>query len=231
MTMHLMCFDYKIVHVSGKVLFVPDTLSRAPVHKPEVHKQEEIEEELFVDMVLRATPFTDSHLQEIYLAQNKDGKSQSLKEELLHGFKKGHSTSSSRFPQSNGEAGSAVAITKKILMKSQDLNLGLLAHQTSPLESEYSSAEVLFGWKLRIILPAAQVTLPPHWEHEMLKSIRKRDTLLKERDKKETDSEVPEKEGGTVGIASSITRDSTVKVPEKEGSTAGPASSTTEDIP
>ncbi|KAJ8887261.1 hypothetical protein PR048_013476 [Dryococelus australis] len=56
-----------------------------------------------------------------------------------------HITSSPRFPQSNGAAKNAVVITKKILTKSQDPNLGLLTYQTTPLESGYSLAELLFG--------------------------------------------------------------------------------------
>ncbi|KAJ8881040.1 hypothetical protein PR048_017513 [Dryococelus australis] len=48
-----------------------------------------MKDELFVGMALQATPFTDSCLQEIRLAQNKDGKSQTLKEEILHDFKEG----------------------------------------------------------------------------------------------------------------------------------------------
>ncbi|KAJ8890326.1 hypothetical protein PR048_009834 [Dryococelus australis] len=54
-------------------------------------------------------------------------------------------TSSPKYLQSNGAAGSAVAIAKNILMKSQDPNLWLLAYRTTLLESGFSPAELLFG--------------------------------------------------------------------------------------
>ncbi|KAJ8893096.1 hypothetical protein PR048_005679 [Dryococelus australis] len=56
-----------------------------------------------------------------------------------------HSTSIPICPQSNGAAESSAAVSKNILMKSQDSNIGLLAYQATPLESGFSLAELLFG--------------------------------------------------------------------------------------
>ncbi|KAJ8885531.1 hypothetical protein PR048_011729 [Dryococelus australis] len=94
-----------------------------------------------------------------------------------------HITSSSKFPQSNGAAESAVALAKIILIKSQHPNLGLLAYRATPLESEFSPAELLFDRKLRTTLPVVQTILQPCWEHGMLQSIRECDSYLKTRSK------------------------------------------------
>ncbi|KAJ8889063.1 hypothetical protein PR048_008557 [Dryococelus australis] len=59
-----------------------------------------------------------------------------------------HRTSSPQFPQSNGEAEKVVEIAKCILSKSEDPNLGLLSYRCTPLESDLSPGELLFGRKL-----------------------------------------------------------------------------------
>ncbi|KAJ8885532.1 hypothetical protein PR048_011730 [Dryococelus australis] len=86
MHMCLMCFTFGMLHS----FCVPDALLRAPVHMPQVHTQRRIEDEdeLLTEMVLQATPFTDSHLQEILLAQDKDENLQALRGEILHGSRK-----------------------------------------------------------------------------------------------------------------------------------------------
>ena len=58
-----------------------------------------------------------------------------------------HTTSSPRFPQSNGEAERAVETTKSLLKKEKDPTKGLLAYGSTPLACGYSPSELLMGQK------------------------------------------------------------------------------------
>jgi len=60
-------------------------------------------------------------------------------------FQFAHTTSSPRFPQSNGEAERAVCTIKNLLSKSEDPYAGLLAYRTTPIQCEYSPAELLMN--------------------------------------------------------------------------------------
>ncbi|KAM7314179.1 hypothetical protein ISCGN_003964 [Ixodes scapularis] len=74
-------------------------------------------------------------------------------------------TSSSYYPQSNGEAERAVQTAKNLLTKSSDAAKALLAHRTTPGPVGFSPAELLMGRKLRSTLPSAPATLRPHRRH------------------------------------------------------------------
>ena len=54
-----------------------------------------------------------------------------------------HTTSSSRYPQSIGEAERAVRTIKALLKKADDPLLTLLAYRSTPLKDGYSPAELL----------------------------------------------------------------------------------------
>ena len=77
------------------------------------------------------------------------------------GFK--HTTSSPRFPQSNGEAERAVETTKSLLKKEKDPSKGLLAYRSTPLACGYSPSELLMGRKLRNTIPTFHTVLNPSW--------------------------------------------------------------------
>ena len=77
-----------------------------------------------------------------------------------YGFK--HTTSSPRFPQSNGEAERGVQTIKNLLKKSDDPYLALLKYRSTPLpNSNYSPAELLMSRKLRTNLPILNHDLKP----------------------------------------------------------------------
>ena len=72
-----------------------------------------------------------------------------------------HTTSSSRYPQSNGEAERMVQTMKKLLTKSDDPYQGLLSYRSAPLSNGYSPAELLMGRQLRSFVPTTLATLLP----------------------------------------------------------------------
>ncbi|UYV73200.1 K02A2.6-like [Cordylochernes scorpioides] len=64
-----------------------------------------------------------------------------------------HITSSPKHPQSNGQAEAAVKIVKNLMKKNKDPVLALMEYQTTPLANGLSPAELLFGRKIRTMVP------------------------------------------------------------------------------
>nr|KAG5700576.1 hypothetical protein BaRGS_015372 [Batillaria attramentaria] len=60
-----------------------------------------------------------------------------------------HTTSSPRYPQSNGEAERSVQTVKTLMKKAKDPSLALLMYRATPLQNGLSPAEILMGRKLR----------------------------------------------------------------------------------
>ena len=56
-----------------------------------------------------------------------------------------HTTSSPRYPQSNGEAERAVKTVKSFLKKSDDSYLALLIYRSTPLHNGFSPSELLMS--------------------------------------------------------------------------------------
>ena len=101
--------------------------------------------------------------------------------ELTHfakewGFK--HTTSSPRFPQSNGAAERAVETTKSLLKKEKDPSKGLLSYRSTPLACGFSPSELLMGRKLRNTIPTFQTVLNPSWPD--MDKLREREAGSKE---------------------------------------------------
>ena len=72
-----------------------------------------------------------------------------------------HTTSSPRFPQSNGEAERAVKTVKAMLKKSDDPYLAMLIYRSTPLQNGFSPAELLMNRRLRTNLPITEAQLKP----------------------------------------------------------------------
>ena len=72
-----------------------------------------------------------------------------------------HLTSSSRYPQSNGEVERAVQTMKMVLNKSSDEYLALLNYRDTRLHHGYSTAQLSMGRKLRIRDPCHPNELKP----------------------------------------------------------------------
>ena len=72
-----------------------------------------------------------------------------------------HSTSSPKFPQSNGEAERAVRTIKGLLKKAEDPYAALLEYRSTPVTCGYSPAELLMNRKLRSSVPTSPVQLQP----------------------------------------------------------------------
>jgi len=85
--------------------------------------------------------------------------------EFARDFKFQHSTSSPTFAQSNGQAESGVKIAKKILIKNEDSNLGLLTYRTIKLECGYSPAELIMGRTPRSSIPQIKNKFIPEWSY------------------------------------------------------------------
>ena len=73
-----------------------------------------------------------------------------------------HTTSSPRYPQSNGEVERAVQTVKKLWgKKGGDPHIALLMYRATPLPNGLSPAEILMGRKVRTKVPALPSTLNP----------------------------------------------------------------------
>ena len=92
-----------------------------------------------------------------------------------------HVTSSPHFPQSNGQAESAVKIAKGFLSQ-DDPTLALLSYRSTPLPTlGFSPAELLFGRRIRTSLPTLSKTLTPRFIDAP--TVTDRDIAAKEKQK------------------------------------------------
>ena len=116
-----------------------------------------------------------------------------------------HTTSSPRYPQSNGLVERSIKTIKQLLKKSDDPFLALLVYRTSPLQwCGYSPSELLMGRRLRTTLPQVQELLIPKWSY--LSEFRLKDKQHKDLQKENYDkchrvAPLPELPDGTPVLA------------------------------
>ena len=108
-------------------------------------------------------------------------------EEFARKYQFRHITSSLRYPQSNGEAVTAVKTVKGLFKKETDPYLAMLSYRATPLQTGYSLSELLMGRKLKITVPITQKQLVPHIPDPTL--VRQRDEQEKQRQDKSFESE------------------------------------------
>lgn len=94
-----------------------------------------------------------------------------------YGFE--HSTSSPRYPESNGLAERAVQTVKRLWKKSEDFNKSLMIYRATALESGHSPAEIMLKRNIRTGLPSIKITTSEEFEA--------RDASLKSRQKRNFD--------------------------------------------
>ena len=90
-----------------------------------------------------------------------------------------HSTSSPRFPQSNGQAERTVQTVKNLIKKSKDPHTALLDYRNTPLDIGLSPAQLFLNRRLKTSLPTSAPLLSP--KHINVKEVQDR---LKTRQKK-----------------------------------------------
>ena len=86
-----------------------------------------------------------------------------------------HTTSSSHFPQANGEAERAVQTIKNLLKKAQDPYKALLNYRNTPLDGiNLSPAQLLMGRRLKSSLPNKADLLKPQQPQEIQQHFQKK---------------------------------------------------------
>ena len=119
----------------------------------------------------------------------------------LYGFQ--HTTSSPRYPQSNGQAERTVKTVKQMLKQSEDPYLVLLNYCATPLPwCNRSPAELSMGRKLRTRVPQSPEQLTPTWFY--LEEFRKQNQKFKAKQKRDYDKRHRTKESDAIPDGSTV---------------------------
>ena len=86
-----------------------------------------------------------------------------------------HITSSPRYPQSNGQAESAVKIAKNILKKNNgDLKKGLLSYNSTPFRHGFSPSQLFLGRHIKTGMSQHPTNLTPKWPSQKVIQVREK---------------------------------------------------------
>lgn len=101
-----------------------------------------------------------------------------------YGFQ--HTTSSPRYPQSNGQAERTVKTVKRMLKQSTDPYLAILNYRATPLPwCKLSPAELLMGRRLKTQVPLLKEQLIPQWPY--LEDFHEQNRKYKQKQKRQFD--------------------------------------------
>ena len=96
-----------------------------------------------------------------------------------------HITSSARYPLGNAESERGVQTIKRMLEKSDDPYISLMNYRATPLANGYSPAELLFGRKLKTLLPQNPANLKP--KPVRFKKLQAKENAMRSRSKQNYD--------------------------------------------
>ena len=118
-----------------------------------------------------------------------------------YGFQ--HTTSSPRYPQSNGQAERTVKTVKQMLKQAEDPYLALLNYRATPLPwCKRSPAELSMGRKLRTRIPQLPEQLTPTWSY--MDEFRKQNQKFKAKQKRDYDKRHRTKESDAIPDGSTV---------------------------
>ncbi|XP_077551245.1 uncharacterized protein LOC144164877 [Haemaphysalis longicornis] len=182
--LRLLKYDFTLQFVPGKSLLLADMLSRAPVGQPrkddaeqdvEVHAVELLRDTCTATVIEKLSAMFARYGIPVEVCTDNGPQFASREFTLFSKrYDFTHTTSSPRFPRSNGLAEKGVQVVKRILKKttegSDDFWLGLLSYRSSPLEDGNSPGELLQGRRLRTPLPdfseQPRITVRKHQQQE-----------------------------------------------------------------
>ncbi|UYV82864.1 K02A2.6-like, partial [Cordylochernes scorpioides] len=173
--MRMLQFSFHIFHTPGKDLITADALSRQPLpgHLPEDEELQEEVEHFVVRLAKLSSEAVVDHCKAIFarhgipdivISDNGPQFRPSTTSAFTRfasevGFR--HITSSPKHPQSNGQAEAAVKIVKNLMKKNVDPVLALMEYRATPLANGLSPAELLFGRKIRPMVPCTSSSRAP----------------------------------------------------------------------
>lgn len=113
-----------------------------------------------------------------------------------------HTTSSPKYPQSNGEAERAVQTVKQLLKKAKDPYSALLLYRATPLRNGLSPSELLMGRKLKTKIPVLPSTLHPQILNHS--TVRQKEEKMKEQQQRSFNNRHAAREASPLNVNDTV---------------------------